>query len=35
MNLSDCTKADLLWIIKQICKDELSDHRFLYAYNAR
>lgn len=31
MNLSDCTKADLLWIIKQICKDELSDHRLQWA----
>ena len=33
MNLSDCTKADLLWIIKQICKDELSDHRLQWALN--
>lgn len=33
MNLSDCTKADLLWIIKQMCKDELSDHRLQWALN--
>lgn len=33
MNLSDCTKVDLLWIIKQICKDELSDHRLQWALN--
>lgn len=33
MKLSDCTKADLLWIIKQICKDELSDHRLQWALN--
>ncbi len=33
MNLSDCTKADLLWLIKQICKDELSDHRLQWALN--
>ena len=25
MNLSDCTKADLLWIIKTMCKYDLSD----------
>ncbi|HJA47952.1 MAG TPA: aldehyde dehydrogenase family protein [Candidatus Agathobaculum intestinipullorum] len=24
MNLSDCTKADLLWIIKTMCKYDLS-----------
>ena len=33
MKLSDCTKADLLWIIKQMCKDELSDHRLQWALN--
>lgn len=33
MKLSDCTKADLFWIIKQICKDELSDHRLQWALN--
>lgn len=33
MKLSDCTKTDLLWIIKQICKDELSDHRLHWALN--
>ena len=25
MKLSDCTKADLLWIIKTMCKYDLSD----------
>lgn len=25
MNLSDCTKADLLWIIKTMCKYDLSE----------
>ena len=33
MKLSDCTKADLLWIIKQIYKDDLSDHRLQWALN--
>lgn len=25
MNLSDCTKADLLWIVKTMCKYDLSE----------
>ena len=33
MKLSDCTKADLLWIIKTMCKDELSDHMLQWALN--
>ena len=33
MKLSDCTKADLLWIIKTICKEELSDFRLQCALN--
>lgn len=33
MKLSDCTKADLIWIIKTICKEELSDFRLQRALN--
>lgn len=33
MKLSDCTKADLIWIIKTICKEELSDFRLQCALN--
>lgn len=33
MNLSDCTKADLLWIIKTMCKYDLSDLSLQRALN--
>nr|WP_297274531.1 hypothetical protein [uncultured Agathobaculum sp.] len=33
MNLSDCTKADLLWIIKAMCKYDLSDLSLQRALN--
>lgn len=33
MNLSDCTKADLLWIIKAMCKYDLSDRNLRLALN--
>ena len=33
MNLSDCTKADLLWIIKTMCKYDLSDRNLRLALN--
>ena len=33
MKLSDCKKADLIWIIKTMCKDELSDRRLQWALN--
>lgn len=33
MELKDCTKADLLWIISQIRKDELSYRRLQWALN--
>ena len=33
MNLSDCTKADLLWIIKAMCKYDLSDPSLQRALN--
>ena len=33
MNLSDCTKADLLWIIKAMCKYALSDLSLQRALN--
>lgn len=33
MNLSDCTKADLLWIIKTMCKYDLSDLSLQWALN--
>lgn len=33
MKLSDCTKADLLWIIKTMCKYDLSDPSLQRALN--
>lgn len=33
MKLSDCTKADLLWIIKTMCKYDLSDRTLRLALN--
>lgn len=33
MQLKDCTKADLLWIISQIHKDEVSYRRLQWALN--
>lgn len=33
MNLSDCTKADLLWIIKTMCKYDLSGCNLRLALN--
>lgn len=33
MNLSDCTKADLLWIIKTMCKYDLFDLSLQRALN--
>ena len=33
MRLSDCTKADLLWIIKTMCKYDLSDRTLRLALN--
>lgn len=33
MKLSDCTKADLLWIIKTMCKYDLSDRNLRLALN--
>lgn len=33
MKLSDCTKADLLWIIKTMCKYDLSDLSLQRALN--
>lgn len=33
MNLSDCTKADLLWIIKTMCKYDLFDRNLRLALN--
>ncbi len=33
MNLSDCTKADLLWIIKTMCRYDLSDLSLQWALN--
>ena len=33
MNLSDCTKADLLWLIKTMCKYDLSDRNLRLALN--
>ena len=33
MNLSDCTKADLLWIIKIMCKYDLSGRNLRLALN--
>ena len=33
MKLSDCTKADLLWIIKAMCKYDLSDRNLRLALN--
>lgn len=33
MKLSDCTKADLLWIIKTMCKYDLSDLSLQWALN--
>lgn len=28
MNLSNCTKADLLWVVKQLCNRYLSDGEY-------
>lgn len=28
MNLSDCTKADLLWVVKHLCSHYLSDGEY-------
>lgn len=33
MTLSDCTKADLLWITKTMCKYDLSDRNLQLALN--
>lgn len=33
MKISDCTKADLLWIIKTMCKYDLSDRNLRLALN--
>lgn len=33
MKLSDCTKADLIWIIKAMCKYDLSDLSLQRALN--
>lgn len=33
MKLSDCTKADFLWIIKTMCKYDLSDRNLRLALN--
>ena len=33
MKLSDCTKADLIWIIKTMCKYDLSDRNLRLALN--
>lgn len=28
MKLSDCTKADLLWVVKHLCSHYLSDGEY-------
>lgn len=33
MNLSDCTKVDLIWIIKTMCKYDLSERSLRLALN--
>ena len=33
MKLSDCTKADLIWIIETMCKYDLSDRNLRLALN--